>query len=246
MSFTPKVQFLPVGTELKFRNRDEDVHNIHARLQGHTIFNLPSVPSGVERQVSVRLDRPGVVAINCDMHNMTAYIIVNDTKHWAVSDADGRYTLRDVAPGHYVVHAFRPGMDDEVRLREIDVINDMELWLVLPDKKAPLPAPKPFEPDPAKRAWWSDHRLPETWPTGRPFVISAILVALLLGCAISMGISRSFHLRGWSVAASMGVALTLSLLFGSTVLLGLHPAVAIALGIGTVGGAVGGGANRLA
>ena len=58
-------------------------------------------PSGVKS--SKRLDRPGVVRINCDvLHTwMSAAIVVADTPYVAVTDGHGHFSFNDMPLGAY-------------------------------------------------------------------------------------------------------------------------------------------------
>ena len=55
---------------------------------------------------SVRFDRPGVVRVFCEIHShMSAFILVFAHRYFAITDAEGRYRIEGVPPGH--VHARR-------------------------------------------------------------------------------------------------------------------------------------------
>jgi hypothetical protein len=49
-------------------------------------------------------DKPGVVTLLCNVHaEMSAYVIVTETPYFAVTDKTGRFTLKAVPPGKYVL-----------------------------------------------------------------------------------------------------------------------------------------------
>jgi hypothetical protein len=83
-AFTPHVQVATVGSELLLKNSDPILHTVHARLGKETLFNV-GLPTW--RQVSKRLDRAGIVRIDCDvLHTwMSAVIVVTGTV-FAVTD----------------------------------------------------------------------------------------------------------------------------------------------------------------
>jgi hypothetical protein len=99
-AFTPHVQVGTIGSELFLKNSDPILHTVHARLGVETLFNV-GLPRW--RQVNQRLDRPGIVRINCDvLHTwMSAAIVVADTPYAAVTDAHGHFSFNDMPLGAY-------------------------------------------------------------------------------------------------------------------------------------------------
>lgn len=98
--FAPHVQVVRVGSELLLLNSDPILHDVHARLGPETLFNV-GLPSW--RQVKKRLDRPGIVAIECEvLHTwMSAYIVVTPSPHYAVTDKKGEFVIEEVPAGTY-------------------------------------------------------------------------------------------------------------------------------------------------
>jgi len=99
-AFVPRVQALVVGQSLELRNSDPVLHDAHARLGARTIFNL-GLPSW--RRVTHVLSEPGLYAIDCNvLHTwMRAWVFVSEHPYVAVTDHDGRFSLRDVPAGRY-------------------------------------------------------------------------------------------------------------------------------------------------
>jgi hypothetical protein len=99
-AFAPHVQVATVGSELLLKNSDPILHTVHARLGKETLFNV-GLPKW--RQVIKRLDRPGVIRIDCDvLHTwMSAAIVVTDTPYFAISDAGGSFVIDSLAFGPY-------------------------------------------------------------------------------------------------------------------------------------------------
>jgi plastocyanin len=99
-AFVPHVQVVPVGSEVVLKNSDPILHTVHARLGRETLFNV-GLPKW--RQVTKRLDRAGVVRIDCDvLHTwMSAAIVVSDSPHFAVSDAQGFFRVDGLPAGAY-------------------------------------------------------------------------------------------------------------------------------------------------
>lgn len=99
-AFAPHVQVATVGSELLLKNSDPILHAVHARLGKETLFNV-GLPTW--RRVVKRLDRVGVVRIDCDvLHTwMSAAVVVVDTPYFAVSDAAGRFAIENLPAGDY-------------------------------------------------------------------------------------------------------------------------------------------------
>ena len=99
-AFTPHVQVAPLGSELLLKNSDPILHTVHARLGRETLFNV-GLPKW--RQVTKRLDRAGVIRIDCDvLHTwMSAVIIVTDSPYFAVTDDKGGFYFDDIPAGNY-------------------------------------------------------------------------------------------------------------------------------------------------
>lgn len=101
-AFTPHVQVVPVGSELLLKNSDPILHTVHARLGQETLFNI-GLPKW--RQVIKRLDRGGVIRIDCDvLHTwMSAAIIVTDSPYYFVSNDKGEFFFDGIPAGAYEI-----------------------------------------------------------------------------------------------------------------------------------------------
>jgi hypothetical protein len=99
-AFTPHVQVASVGSELLLKNSDPILHTVHARLGTETLFNV-GLPHW--RQVIKRLDRAGVIRIDCDvLHTwMSAVIVVTDSPFVAISNAKGEFSISGLSAGDY-------------------------------------------------------------------------------------------------------------------------------------------------
>ena len=103
--FVPFVTVVQVGTAVAFPNRDPILHHVYS-------FS-PAKPFEIKlytgTPLEVVFDKPGVVALGCNIHDwMLAYIVVVPTPYFGRSDANGAVTLSDLPPGSYELHAFHP------------------------------------------------------------------------------------------------------------------------------------------
>ena len=97
--FDPVVQVIRTGP-LVVTNDDPVLHNTHGYYGKRTAFNLALPNQG--QQLPAELPRAGAVKVDCDAHGwMEGWIYVVDNPYYAVSDADGKFSIADVPPGNY-------------------------------------------------------------------------------------------------------------------------------------------------
>ncbi len=104
--FEPEVQVIAAGP-LDVVNTDPVLHNTHGYYGKRTAFNL-ALPNKGQR-IPVELPRTGTVRIDCDAHGwMEGWIYVVDNPYYAVTGADGKFSITDVPPGDYKLVAVQP------------------------------------------------------------------------------------------------------------------------------------------
>jgi plastocyanin len=102
--YIPHVQAATVGTKLTLLNSDAVFHNVHAvRPEGVPAFNLAMPFKG--GKLPATLKAPGVLKVRCDAGHkwMSAYVAVFDHPYFAVTDAQGRFTIGDLPTGEHTV-----------------------------------------------------------------------------------------------------------------------------------------------
>ena len=105
-AFEPAVQVIPEGP-LEVVNSDPVLHNTHGYYGTRTAFNL-ALPNQGQR-IPTELKRAGEVRVDCDAHGwMEGWIYVVDNPYYAVTGADGKFTITDVPPGDYTLVAVQP------------------------------------------------------------------------------------------------------------------------------------------
>jgi len=106
-TFVPHVLAIMTGTTVDFPNSDAFYHNVFS-LSKIARFDLGRYAAGRSR--SVRFDKPGIVRVFCDIHShMNAFILVFSHPFFALTTADGRYSIDNVPPGTYNVIAWNEG-----------------------------------------------------------------------------------------------------------------------------------------
>jgi hypothetical protein len=126
-AFAPHVQVATLGSDLLLKNSDPILHTVHARLGKETLFNV-GLP--IWRQVTKRLDRAGVIKIDCDvLHTwMSAVIIVTRTPYFAVSDEHGKFIIDRLPAGPYRVEIWHEKLG--TRSMRVTVAGDLSLDIV--------------------------------------------------------------------------------------------------------------------
>jgi len=104
--FEPNIQVIRVGG-LDVVNSDPMLHNTHGYYGKRTAFNL-ALPNEGQR-IPVELPRPGEVRVDCDAHGwMEGWVYAVDNPYFAVTGADGKFTIPDVPAGTYKLVAYQP------------------------------------------------------------------------------------------------------------------------------------------
>jgi plastocyanin len=100
----PHVLAIPVGSTVEFPNDDPISHNLFS-LSSANSFDLGLYRRGAGK--SHKFDAPGIVNVYCNVHpNMSAVIHVMPTPYYGFADANGNFSIPDVAPGRYRVVAW--------------------------------------------------------------------------------------------------------------------------------------------
>jgi plastocyanin len=104
--YVPHVLGVQVGQNLEVVNSDPTLHNVHAVAKANQEFNQGQPLPGMKftRQFST----PEVmVPFKCDVHSwMNAFIGVLDHPYFAVTGADGSFSLKGLPPGTYTIEAW--------------------------------------------------------------------------------------------------------------------------------------------
>lgn len=106
LTFLPSLLPVQLGTKVEFPNLDDTYHNIFS-FSPPKRFDLGRYRSDERPVPSQVFDAPGLVTLRCDIHeHMRALILVLATPHFVVTDAEGRFTLRDLPAGRYTLKAW--------------------------------------------------------------------------------------------------------------------------------------------
>jgi hypothetical protein len=104
--YRPHVQVVPVNAPLKILNNDGILHNIHTFSVKNPAFNKAQPKFKKEMKETFKV--PELISVKCDAHGwMSAFIKVVDHPYHAVTDASGKFTIKDVPPGTYTVELWQ-------------------------------------------------------------------------------------------------------------------------------------------
>jgi hypothetical protein len=105
MTFTPHVAVVLKGATVDFLNSDAVGHNVYwPSISGDKKLdhNLGTWPQGQTKAFT--FTTLGAAALLCNVHTqMSGYIVVVPTPYFAVTDSQGKFVIKDVPPGKYVI-----------------------------------------------------------------------------------------------------------------------------------------------
>ncbi len=108
IQFQPRVLIVPVGAAVGFPNRDKVRHHVYSFSKPKK-FDLRLY--GREDTRSVVFDKPGVVSLGCNIHDlMSGVVFVTATPFAAQAGANGRVAWADVPAGGAVLRVWHPSI----------------------------------------------------------------------------------------------------------------------------------------
>jgi plastocyanin len=123
--FIPHITVAVPGTTIRFLNNDPEPHNVYSP-EGR--YNLGTWPTGETRDHV--FEKPGIYTQLCNIHpDMLAYVVVLETPYSAVTDENGRFEVKGVPPGKYLLWAWHEktdGLEKEITVEPGQVL-DLDL-----------------------------------------------------------------------------------------------------------------------
>jgi len=103
--YIPQILAIQTGQKLTVKNSDQLVHNVHTQPAANPESNQVQMGGGPD--LTYTFDKPEMfLKFKCDVHPwMFAWVSVFDHPYFAVSDKDGKYTIKNVPPGKYTLEA---------------------------------------------------------------------------------------------------------------------------------------------
>ncbi len=104
--YVPHVMGIMVGQPFKVLNNDGVLHNVHALPNVNQQFNMAMPPTRKEATATFG-KAEGMFVIKCDVHPwMRSYIGVMSNPFFAVTKADGTFSIPNLPPGTYQIEAW--------------------------------------------------------------------------------------------------------------------------------------------
>lgn len=104
--YRPRVQAVMVGQSVQVKNSDQTLHNVHTYRGASTVFNQAQIP-GMGPMTKTFSDGGQIIKFKCDVHPwMTGYVAVATNPFFAVSAADGTFTIDRLPAGTYTLEAW--------------------------------------------------------------------------------------------------------------------------------------------
>jgi plastocyanin len=106
LKFQPFLTIVPVGSNVSFPNFDPTKHHVYSFSPAKK-FELKLFAKDQSR--TVNFDKPGVVALGCNIHDqMSAYIVVTDSAWTARTNAQGIVSFADAPNAPARLSIFHP------------------------------------------------------------------------------------------------------------------------------------------
>ena len=135
--FVPHVQVIPAGTRMNILNKDGIAHNIHTLSVENPSFNR--LQPGVRKRMVTRkndLAIPEFIPLKCDLHSwMSAWIIVVDHPHHALSDDGGGFEIASIPAGTYTAEFWHETLGKQNQEVTVAAGVDTEVKVVFKSEK---------------------------------------------------------------------------------------------------------------
>jgi hypothetical protein len=113
--YVPRVIGIRAGQTLAVKNSDPVSHNIHPLPKENREWSQQQSPESPE--LERKFARPEImIPVKCDVHKwMRSFIGVVSHPYFAVTGADGSFTLPNLPPGDYTVAVWHEKLGDRTQ-----------------------------------------------------------------------------------------------------------------------------------
>jgi plastocyanin len=112
--YSPHVLAFPAGSTVKVMNSDGIMHDLRTYSTANPPLNL--VQPGNVKSIEVKIDKPETIKVGCYMHPwMSAWWYAAGNPYYAITNATGKFVIRDVPPGTYQLRAWQEKLGEQTR-----------------------------------------------------------------------------------------------------------------------------------
>jgi hypothetical protein len=127
-TFAPHLAGAMVGQNVNYCNSDPMLHNIHGFPFANNPFNF-AVIKGAERAVKMT-QQEVPLKVGCDIHPfMASFLCVLEHPFYAVTDAAGKFEIKNLPPGKYTVGVWHEKL--KTADQKIELNSDLRLEFTL-------------------------------------------------------------------------------------------------------------------
>jgi plastocyanin len=105
--YHPQILAIQTGQKLLVKNSDQCLHNVDVQpiVPGNPASNQMQTPGGAP--LTFTFPKPEMfITFRCDIHPwMFAWVSVMDSPYYCLTDKEGKFDIKNVPPGKYVVEA---------------------------------------------------------------------------------------------------------------------------------------------
>ena len=104
--FQPHVVAMMANQRLEVLNSDPTNHNVHVMPEANQEWNVSQPPSSPAKAIQFPKPEVGIVVM-CNIHPwMRTYVNVLSNPYYAITGADGSFTIKGLPPGSYTLEAW--------------------------------------------------------------------------------------------------------------------------------------------
>ena len=112
--YTPHVLAFAAGSTVAIINSDGILHSVRTESKRNPALDMAQ--PAFKRVMVVPVKHPELIAVSCDAHNwMHGWWFVAGNPYYAVTDAGGNFTIKDVPPGTYTLEVWQEKLGTETR-----------------------------------------------------------------------------------------------------------------------------------
>jgi plastocyanin len=110
--YTPRVAVAREGQTIEVENDDPTFHNVRIVQDGKVLLNKPQSQGAAPLHTDAVTDPGTAIELHCDVHSwMKSWVVVSPTAYYAITGADGKFSIPDVPAGKYNLVVWHAGLD---------------------------------------------------------------------------------------------------------------------------------------